>query len=259
MEAFWQTIRDHVQHAIGPTLRVGIILAVGWLATRFLIGPLRRLLERTRVEPSVASFVANSARSLLLFVVILAVLQQVGVETASLLTVLGAVGLAVALSLQNSLANFTAGLLVLSFRLVRVGDLIELGDLKGRVVEVLPFHIVLVTADNQRVTVPNTLFTNGPVRNHSSLPIRRVQWLLPLTRDDPLATVKETLLSRLQAEPRVLQEPAPQLFVQDWSEEKRLLAVQAWTATTDSQAVQQELLEELGMRVEALRHPGGER
>jgi small conductance mechanosensitive channel len=258
MDEFWQALRENAHRVADPALRVGLILAVGWLAIRYLVQPLRRLLERGRVEASVASFLANSTRSLLLVVVILGVLQQVGVETASLLTVLGAVSLAVALSLQNSLANFTAGLLVLSFRLVRVGDLVEVGDLKGRVVEVLPFHIVLVTADNQCATVPNTLLTNGPLRNHSTLPTRRVQWTLPLTRADDLTAVKEALLRRLQREPRVLREPAPQLFVQDWSEEKRLLAVQAWTATTDYQAVQQELLEELGRQVEALRRPGGE-
>src|SRR5260370_2023033 len=128
MQEFWQTLRENLLNSIGPALRVGIILTIGWLAIRYLIGPLRRLLERTRVEASVYSFLASSARSLLLVVVILGVLQQIGVETTSLLTVLGAVSLAVALSLQNSLANFTAGLLVLSFRLARVGDLVELGD-----------------------------------------------------------------------------------------------------------------------------------
>jgi small conductance mechanosensitive channel len=214
-------------------------------------------LERTHVEASVASFLASSARSLLLVVVVLAVLQQVGVETTSLLTVLGAAVLAVALSLQNSLANFTAGLLILSFRLVRVGDLVEVGDVKGRVVDLLPFHAVLVTADNQRVTVPNTLLSNGPVRNHTTLPNRRVQWTLPLVKFDDLTAVKSALLGRLQTDARILREPAPQVFVQDWAEERRMLAVQAWTVTADLQAVQQELLEELGATVEALRPKEG--
>ena len=230
-----------------------LILAAGWLAVRFLLGPLRRLLERGRADPSVASFLVNSLRSAIVVVVILAVLQQLGVETTSLLTVLAAAGLAVALSLQGSLANFASGLIVLSFRMVRVGDLIELGDVRGRVTELLPFHIIVVTADNQRITIPNTQLTNSPVRNHSALPNRRVQWTLALTPDDDLAASKNALLTQLRADPRVLPEPPPQIYVQEWTHEKRLLAIAAWTTTTDYLTVQQELLESLGLRLQSLR------
>jgi small conductance mechanosensitive channel len=230
-----------------------LILVVGWLAVHFLVGPLRQLLGRSRLDPSAASFLVNSARSAILIVVILTALQQLGVQTASLLTLLGAVGLAVALSLQGSLANFASGLLVLSFRMVRIGDLIELGDLRGRVNEMLPFHIVLITVDNQRITVPNTLLTNSPVRNNSALPVRRVQWTLPVAARDDLASVKEVLRTRLLADPRILREPAPQLYVQEWSEEKRVLVVAAWTETANHLTVQQELLEELGKSLEGVR------
>jgi small conductance mechanosensitive channel len=242
MEEFRQPAVEYAWRVLG----CAVILAVGWVALRFLVGPLRRLMERGRLDPSVAAFLVNSLRSILLVAVILAMLQQLGVHTASLLTLLGTIGLAVALSLQGSLANFASGLLVLSFRMVRVGDLVEVGDVRGRVTDLLPFHVVLVTLDNQRVTIPNTVLTNGPVRNHSSLPTRRVQWALPLAPADDLSRVKETLRARLQADPRILAAPAPQIFVQDWSADKRTLAVLAWTRTEDSTAVQQELLEELG-------------
>src|SRR5262249_58081401 len=113
--------------------------------------------------------------------------------TASLLALLGAAGLAVALSLQGALANFASGLVLLAFRMVRLGDQIEVGDVRGRVREMLPFHVVLETADNQRITVPNTLLTNGPVRNHSALPDRRVQWTLPVSGRADLAAARAAL------------------------------------------------------------------
>jgi small conductance mechanosensitive channel len=257
MDSLWQTMQG-LWNGVGREyalrlLGAGLILMAGWLAVHFLTGPLRRLLERSRADPSVASFLVNSLRSALVVVVILAVLHQLGVETTSLLTLLAAAGLAVALSLQGSLANFASGLIVLSFRLVRVGDLIELGDIRGRVTELLPFHVILVTADNQRITVPNTQLTNAAVRNHSALPMRRVQWNLPLKPGDDVAAVKNALLTQLRTDPRVLAEPAPQVYVQEWTEEKRLLAIGVWTATTDYAAVQQEMLEPLGLRLEALR------
>ena len=242
---------------VGRLLGALLILGVGWLAVHYLTRPFRRLLERSRMDPSVASFLANSARTALVVVILRGVLEQLGVETTSLLTLLGATGLAIALSLQGSLANFASGLLVLAFRTVRVGDLIEAGDVRGRVTDLLPFHTVVVTPDNQRITLPNTVLTNAPVRNHSTLPIRRVQWLLPLTPRDDLAAVKRTLEARLRADGRILAEPGPHLFVQEWTEDKRVLAVEAWTATADYLPVQQELLEALGLRLQELREQAG--
>jgi small conductance mechanosensitive channel len=238
---------------VGRLIGAALILGAGWLALHFLVGPLRRLLERSRIDPSAASFLANTIRTALLAAVILGVLSQLGVQTASLLTLLGTAGLAVALSLQNSLANFASGLLVLAFRMVRVGDSIELGDVRGRVAEMLPFHIVLVTADNQRITVPNTMLTSTAVRNNSALPMRRVQWTVPVAAGDDLNAVKEALRERVLADPRILRDPAPQLHVQEWTEDRRLVVVQAWTATTDYQAVQQDLTESLGARLAELR------
>src|SRR5262249_22096275 len=175
------------------------------------------------------------------------------VQTASLLTLLGACALAIALSLQGSLANFASGLLILSFRMVRVGDLIEIGDVRGRATELLPFHVVLVTLDNQRITVPNTSLTNGPVRNHTALLIRRASWTLPLLPQDDLPAVKQALLIKLQGDPRILREPAPQMYVQEWAADKRVLAINAWTNTADYQAVQLETLEGLGQALDELR------
>ena len=242
-------VREYTMRLVGAVL----ILLVGWIATRLLVGPLRRLLARSGLDVSVSSFLVNTVRTLILIAVLLAVLQQFGLETTSLLTLLGTVGLAVALSLQGSLANFASGLLLLAFRTVRVGDWIEVGDARGRVSEMLPFHIVLETLDNQRITVPNTALTNGAVRNNTYLPSRRVQWTLPVSAGDDLDAVKAALRNRLQAEARILKEPPPQIHVQDWTADRRTLAVTGWTATADYVDVQQEMLEELGKSLESVQ------
>src|SRR5437879_4695729 len=133
MDDLWLYLQS-AWHAYGGRLIGALFLLLfGWLVLRLLVGPLRTLLGRSRLDPSVVSFLASSARSVLIVVIVLGVLQQLGLETTSLLTLLGAASVAVALSLQGSLANFAAGLILLSFRLVRVGDLIEIGDVRGRV------------------------------------------------------------------------------------------------------------------------------
>ncbi len=250
---WWQNIppwlREYGVRLAGAVL----ILLLGWVANRLLVGPLARLLSRSRLDVSVASFLVNSVRTAILLVVLLAVLQQFGMETTSLLTLLGTAGLAVALSLQGSLANFASGLLLLTFRTVRIGDSIEVGDVRGRVREMLPFHIVLETPDNQRISVPNTLLTSAPVRNNTFLPARRVQWTLPVSGRDDLDAVKAALRTCLQAQPRIHTEPAPQIYMQEWTADKRTLVVTAWAATSDYVAVQQEMLEQLGQSLESVR------
>ncbi len=251
----WEHVNAWIREYAGRSVGAALILLLGWSANRLLIGPLQRLLSRSRLDVSVASFLVNSVRTAILLAVLIAVLQQFGLETTSLLTLLGTAGLAVALSLQGSLANFASGLMLLAFRTVRIGDSIEVGDVRGRVSEMLPFHIVVETLDNQRVTVPNTLLTTGPVRNNTYLPARRVQWTLPVSPADNLDAVRAALRSRLQADTRIHKEPPPQIYVQDWATDKRTLAVTAWTATADYLIVQQELLEELGKSVETTRGP----
>ncbi len=250
MDELWTTLRVHSLELAERIAAAAVLLLLGWLAGRVLVGPLRRLLSRSRVDPSVASFLVSTARSALLLVILVAVLQQLGVQTASLITLLGAAGLAIALSLQGSLANFAAGLLLLSFRIVRVGDQVEVGDVRGRVSDMLPFHVVIDTTDNQRITVPNTVLTTNPVRNNSRLPTRRAQWTLTIGPSRDIDAVKQAMDERLRAEPRVRAEPPPRIVVRDWAEDKRTLTVTAWVATEDYEAVQAGMLEELAKSVE---------
>src|SRR5205814_5593990 len=122
-----------------------------------------------------------------------------------------------------------AGLIVVAFRMVRVGDTIEMGDVRGEVKELLPFHVVLVTVDNQRVTLPNTMLTSSAVRNHSALPMRRAQWTLSLKAGDNLPALKESILAGLRTDSRILSEPAAQVHLQEWTDDKRAVLVSAWT------------------------------
>jgi len=233
--------------------RAVAVLAGGGLAIWFVAGPFRRMLARSRLDPSSASFLLNTGRGALMIAVVLIALDQLGVQTTSLIALLGAAGLAVGLALQGSLANFASGLLLLSFRTVRVGDWIEVGGVRGQVRDMHPFYIVLVSEDNRVVTLPNTLLTGGAVANDSALPTRRVRWTLPVSGRDDLASAKEALTARLRADPRVLAEPAPRADVEEWADDRRVLAATAWTSAANRAAVQRDLLEELGKALDEAR------
>jgi small conductance mechanosensitive channel len=241
-EKFW----DNLPASIKQVLSVLALVLAGWLFYRYLVGSLHKLLVRMGVSPGVVSFLFNTARALLVCAVVLAVLGQFGVQTTSLLALLGAGGAAVLLSLQGFLGNFAAGLVLLGQRMVRLGDTIEAGDVRGQVVEMLALHVVIETPEQVRVTLPNSLLVNGPMRNHSALPTRRVQWLLPIPAGLDLPPLKEALRAALRADERVLPEPPPDLFLREWAADKQTLAVQAWTRAPNAQVVQDHLLEALG-------------
>jgi small conductance mechanosensitive channel len=252
MSELWQWLQPRAAESLEHLAAVGLILFVIWLIYRISADPLRRFLVRLGISAAVVSFLFNSLRILVLTFGLVSVLQQLGVQTASLLTLLGAVTVAVSLALQGMMSNFAAGLVLLAYRMVHLGDTIEAGDVRGTVVELLPFHVVLETADHVKVTLPNSTLINGAYRNLSASPTRRVQWLLPVPVRLDLEKVKEALRGVLRGDGRVLAVPAPTLFVQDWSSERRVLAVQAWAQTADAGAVQESLLEGLGKAVEGL-------
>src|SRR5439155_14250219 len=115
-----------------------------------------------------------------------------------------------------------------------------------------------VTADHQCITVPNSLLAGGVLRNNTALPTRQARWALPVAAPSDLDAVKQALRERLLADPRVLREPAPSVYVQEWGVDRRVLAVTAWTASGDFDAVQRELLEALGNSLARPQPPDGD-
>jgi small conductance mechanosensitive channel len=255
MNELWQQVEPHLHTAVGQLLAVVLIALVGWLFYRYFIHSLQRIFVRLGASAGVMSFLFNTIRALLLCAVVLAVLRQFGVETTSLVALLGAGGAALLLSLQGFMGNFAAGLVLLGERMVRLGDTIEVGDVRGSVVEMQTLHVIVETAERIRVSIPNSMLISTPLRNHSALPMRRVQWLLPVGADLELNSLKDALITALLADSRILRTPAPVVFVRDWSVDKQTLAVQAWTAARDAQDVQDQLLEPLGKVVLSRIHP----
>ncbi len=250
MPDFWTKVDANLPLWSARLAAVCVLLLAGWLFDRLFIRTLSRLVARTGVAAGAVSFLFNTARAIVLCAVVLAALQQLGVETTSVVAFLGVAGAALALSLQGFMGNFAAGLVLLGARMLQLGDVIEVGDIRGRVIEIQTFHVIVETVEQVRVSLPNTLLVNGPFRNHSALPTRRVQWLLPVPLGIDLGPIKDALTGCLLADARIIREPAPAMFVREWALDKQTLAVQAWTASADALVVQEQMLEALGKVVE---------
>ncbi len=222
-----------------------IILAVTFWLAKTLSGVVRRALTRVHrrnPDPTLASFGASLTRYLIIFVGVIAVLQQLGVQTTSILAVLGAASLAVGLALQGTLSNVAAGVMLLIFRPYRVGDIIETATRKGVVTSLDLFVTELATGDNTKVIVPNGKVFGDVILNYTHYPRHRADlvWKVPYKTDIP--AMLEALNARIAADPRIRKDPPPVVEITAMSEAFVEGAVRVWTAREDEGSTKSDLL-----------------
>lgn len=218
----------------GPNLLLAlVVLIVGlWIINR-ACALLRRSLERTQTDATLAGFIASLSNIFLKALLLISVASMVGIETTSFIAVLGAAGLAVGLALQGSLANFAGGALVLMFRPYKVGDFIEAQGVSGVVAEIQIFNTILRTGDNKRVIVPNGPLSNGIITNFSTEQTRRVDFVFGIGYDDDIPKAKSVLLRIVGEDDRILADPAPVVVVSELADSSVNFTVRAWVNAAD--------------------------
>ncbi len=234
--------------ANGPDLaiQIGIALAIffiGKIVARILANVVQGGLRRAKTDELLVGFIGNIVYGVLLVAVVLAAVDSLGVNVTSLLAILGAAGLAVGLALKDSLANFAAGVMIIIFRPFKVGDWIEAAGISGTVDEIGLFATQLHTGDNQRLFVPNDSIINGNIVNTNALPTRRIDLIFGIDYDDDIGKAKEIIRSVLDADERVLDDPAPVIRVGELADSSVNLQVRPWVKTEDYWPARTELLE----------------
>jgi len=210
-----------------------LILIVGrWLA-RKLTQLMARVLEKNKIEATLVGFLENIAYHALLVLVLIAVAGQLGINTTSFLTIVGAAGLAVGLALKDSLSNFASGVMLVLFRPFNSGDAVEVAGVKGKVVGINIFNTILNTPDNQQVIVPNSSITSDVITNITANPIRRIDLVAGIGYDDDILQAKRVLNEIVASDDRILNDPAPTVAVSELADSSVNLAVRPWVATTD--------------------------
>ena len=229
-------------------LRVVTALAIfvigRWIAGRFARG-VEKMLQRARVDATVVRFARHLVNIGLLIVVILAALTRLGVETTSLVAILGAAGLAIGLALQGSLSNFASGIMLILFKPFRAGDYIEGAGTAGTVEEIQILTTRLRTPDNKLVIVPNAKLTGDNVTNYTSLGTRRLDLAIGVAYREDLTRVKQVLRGIVESDPRVLKDPAADILVVQLADNGVNLAVRPWAKTSDYWALHSDLLQRI--------------
>jgi small conductance mechanosensitive channel len=227
-----------------------LIFLIGRYVAKLLSGLLVRVLTKAKVDPTLVPFIENLSYVAMLVFVIVAALGQAGVQTASVIAVLGAAGLAVGLALQGSLANFASGVLLLVFKPFRVGDFVEIGSVKGTVSAIHIFNTVLNSVDNVRIIVPNSAVTGGNILNYTVNGTRRVDLVVSVSYEDDLRKARRVIEGVLAAEARILAEPAPVVAVNEMASSSINFVVRPWVKTTDYWKVYWDLTEKLKIAID---------
>ncbi len=224
------------------------ILIIGRLAAGIVKSVVKKAAKKANTETTVTGFIANISYVATLIFFVIAALRQLGIETNSLVAVLGAAGLAIALALQGSLSNFAAGFLVILFKPFKAGDYIEGGGVGGTVKEIQIFTTVLTTPDNKKVIVPNSKLTTDNIINYTTEETRRIDLVVGVGYNDDLKKVKETLTDILSHYSEILPEPAPVIAVSNLGDSSVDFVVRPWVKTQDYWDVRFRLNEEIKNR-----------
>ncbi|GAB5381789.1 MAG: mechanosensitive ion channel [Aliiglaciecola sp.] len=218
----------------GPKLLLALfVLVIGFWVIGILLRGVDRALDSAKVDATLTRFLHSIISVVLKLLLIVVFASMIGVETASLIAMLGAAGLAIGLALQGSLANFAGGVLILLFKPFKAGDIIESQGYLGRVREIQIFNTILLTLDNQRVIIPNSLLSNGCVTNLFCEETRRVDVTFGISYEDDITKVKKLLHDLISSDERVLKDPAFEIYVSAHADSSINILTRCWVKSED--------------------------
>jgi small conductance mechanosensitive channel len=228
-----------------------VLLIVGRWAASLVRRSVRRALEKGKLDAALVPFFSSMAYYVVLIVVIIAVLQLFGIQTTSLVAVVGAAGLAIGLALQGTLSNFAAGVMLMVFRPFKLGDYVEVGGAAGSVQEVGIFTTTLNTPDNVMVMIPNAAVYGEVIKNYSANATRRVDLVMGIAYGDDIEKAIEVISSTVSGDSRVLADPAPTIAVAELGDNSVNLVVRPWCAGSDYWPLRFDLTRALKENLEA--------
>jgi small conductance mechanosensitive channel len=213
------------------------IFYLGRIVARVVTNLLRKGLNRANVDQTLVKFGTNVAYGILMAFVVIASISQLGVETTSLAAIIAAAGLAIGLALQGSLGNLAAGVMIILFRPFKAGDFVEVSGTAGSVSDVGIFTTTLKTPDNKTIIIPNSSATGSNIINYSTEATRRVDMVFGIGYGDDIKKAKQVLSNLVQADSRILKDPAPQVAVSELADSSVNFVVRPWVNAADYWAV----------------------
>lgn len=228
-----------------------LILLIGKWVARRITNLITKLMEKNKVDLTLVRFLDSIIYYTFMVVIAIAAAGQLGINTTSFLTIVGAAGLAIGLALKDSLSNFASGVMLVLFRPYRVDDYVDIGGVTGTVVSISLFTTELKTPDNQKVIVPNAGITSNIITNVTANPIRRVDLVIGIGYDDDIKKAKAVIRDVLAEEKRILPAPEPLIAVSELADSSVNFVVRPWVKTAEYRTVYFALIENIKLAFDA--------
>lgn len=229
-------------------IKIGLALVIafgGYYLTKMLMPAVDRLLRKSNLDAMLVGFVVSITRTIALLFIGIAALSQLGLNTTSLVALVGAAGIAVGLALKDSLGNFAAGVMILIFRPFNTGDFIATAGIMGTVDQIGIFHTRMHSPDNLEMVVPNGTLYHGQITNYSVRKTRRLELTVGIDYADDIGKAKQAIADMLAADERILTEPAPLVLVGALADSSVNLIIRPWINTSDMPQVQSDLQQQI--------------
>ncbi|TPE50888.1 mechanosensitive ion channel [Maribrevibacterium harenarium] len=233
-----------MEKSVGLVVGIVIFFIGKFIAHKIAHWCEQRMLK-ANVDKAVAGFSSSILYALIFAAVTLMALGQIGVQTTSFIAILGAAGLAVGLALQGSLSNFASGVLIILLRPFRAGDFVDAGGQMGTVDRIELFHTYLKTPDNRVIIMPNSTIMDGSIVNFSREATRRLDLVIGISYDSDIRQARNLIQGILDADERVLKDPATVIWVSELADSSVNFSVRAWVASGDYWALRSDLLEKI--------------
>ncbi|WP_373033007.1 mechanosensitive ion channel family protein [Sulfurovum sp.] len=211
---------------------IAIFIIGKWVAKK-LSGLIKKVMERGEIDPTLSAFIASIIDILLMVVVVLAAIKNLGIDTTSFIAILGAAGLAIGLALQGTFGNIGSGVILILFRPFEVGNFVSVAGESGTVEAITLFNTTLLTPDNKVILIPNSAVASGNITNFSKKEERRVDFVFGIGYDDDLKLAKATLQEIVDADARILKDPASFIGVGELADSSVNFTVRVWVKASD--------------------------
>jgi len=236
--------------AINLVIALVIFMVGKWIANR-VQNALKNMLKKRGVDAVLVDFLGTIAYALILIAAIIAAVDQMGIPATSFMAIIGAAGLAIGLALKDSLSNFASGVMLVLFRPFSKGDLVDAGGILGTVDEIHLVSTILTTPDNKQIIVPNSLMYSSAITNFSAKDTRRVDMVIGVGYDDDLKMAAKVLQKVCSEHPKVLDEPATKIFINNLGDSSVDFVVRPWVKSEDYWGVLADVLETSKVELEA--------
>lgn len=228
-----------------------LIFVVGLWIIRLINRMVKKFFRKAEYDPSLESFLMSFISIGLKIMLFVLVITQLGVQSSSLVAIIGAAGLAIGLALQGSLANFAGGVLILVFKPFKVGDFISAQGVDGTVKEITIFTTKLSTFGNQIAIVPNGQLSNNNIINYNAQDTRRDKIAVGIGYGSNIKLAKEILLEICAENENILKDPAPEVYVAELGDSSVNLSLRFWAENEVFWAAHFHVMEELKNRFDA--------